>query len=177
MQCTPSFPPPFPFLLVSYSHFLYPPYLKLPPSFIVLFSSRALSHIVSHSIMFLLDAFTFSFYQHSLFFLCLFSSFINFFHFFPLTFLLGFIPTHFNSTPPPPTFLFLLLSSLFNPCFSLPLLLWSLTYLFGADIVVFMRAASPTAAEGSPLSLALVAVLGLVRQMDIWTKTEKKQTN
>lgn len=30
-------------------------------------------------------------------------------------------------------------------------------YLFGADIVVFMRAASPTAAEGRPHNLALVA--------------------
>lgn len=51
---------------------------------------------------------------------------------------------------------------------------WFLTYLFGADIVVFMRAASPTAAEGRPHNLALVAALGLVRQTDVWTKTNKE---
>lgn len=97
MQCTPPFPPPFPFLLVLYSHFLYSPYLKLPPSFIVLFSSRALSHIVSHSIMFLLGAFTFSFYQRSLF--SVFSHLLLIFSpFFSFAFLLGSIPTH----PPPP---------------------------------------------------------------------------
>lgn len=64
--------------------------------------------------------------------------------------------------------------SLFIPRCSLPLSLWPLTYLSGADIVVFMRAASPTAAEGRPHNLALVAALGLVRQMDIWTKTSKE---
>lgn len=37
-----------------------------------------------------------------------------------------------------------------------------------------MRAASPTAAEGRPHNLALVAVLGLVRQTDIWTGTNKE---
>lgn len=50
----------------------------------------------------------------------------------------------------------------------------SLTYLFGADIVVFIRAASPTAAEGRPHNLAFVAALGSIRQMDIWNKTKKR---
>jgi len=54
----------------------------------------------------------------------------------------------------------------FSIRFSAPLPLRSLTYLFGADIVVFMRAASPTAAEGRPNNLALVAALRLVRQMN-----------
>lgn len=57
---------------------------------------------------------------------------------------------------------------------AIPFSLWSLTYLFGADIVVFMRAASPAAAEGRPHNLALVAALGLVGRTDIWTKTNKE---
>lgn len=178
--------PPLPFahsrVPLSSHHPLYlklPPYF--PPSFPLLLSSSTLRHLSSHSIMLLLDAFSLSHFTHIhfpsplflpspfislLFFTCLFCSP----PYCPLN------PRSISHSQFPSSFLLPLpdFSSLFIPCCSLPLSLWSLTYLFGADIVVFMRAASPTAAEGRPHNLALVAALGLVRQTDIWTEANKE---
>lgn len=161
----------------------HPLYSRLPASFPSLLSSFcSLRHLFSHSIMLLLDAFSFSHFTHIHFpsprFLP--SPFI----FLPFSYLPYLFPSPLPSKPafnfpfpisllisPPSPWLFLPFSSLV----ALFLLsLWSLTYLFGADIVVFMRAASPTAAEGRPHNLALVAALGLVRQTDIWTETNRE---
>lgn len=82
------------------------------------------------------------------------------------------LPFHLLHSKHMLNFLFeaLLLSIFFSPFvaillllsfIAIPFSLWSLTYLFGADIVVFMRAASPAAAEGRPHNLALVAALWL----------------
>lgn len=171
------------FLLLAHSRVPlsshHPLYSKLPPSFPLSFPlllcPNTLRHLFSHSIMLLLDAFfPFLFYPHplSLHFLFNFPPYFS-------TIVPSLSASHPTLTFPFPISLLIPPSfpCLFIPCCSLPLSLWSLTYLFGADIVVFMRAASPTAAEGRPHNLALVAALGLVRQMDIWIKTSKETNN
>lgn len=171
-----------------FSH--HPLYSKLPPSFPPSFPSFALPKHSQTSLLALSSVtsrciFPLSFYPH------------------PLSPSLSFSPSPFTlhiffiCSPPycplnlrsishsqfPSSFLlpFPDFSSPFQPLVALfppSLWLWSLTYLFGADVVVFMRAASPAAAEGRPHNLALVAALGLVRQTDVYgPRPIKTQTN
>lgn len=155
--CTPlslhHFPPlPLAHIRVPLSSH-HPLYSKHPASFPLLLSPGTVRHLASHSIMLVLDAFSASHFTH-----------IRFPPFPPPPPPIA-IEAHVKFPIPifPPNFSSLSWTSLFIPCCSSPLSLWSLTYLFGADIVVFMRAASPAAAEGRPHNLALVAALGLFR--------------
>lgn len=175
---------------IAHIHTLLP--LSLPP----LCLAHIKAPLFSHHILCLKLTFSFHFFLLSLSTIIhLFSSLLLLMHF-----SFHFTKIHFPSpTPSPPPFIFSLSHTALLTCVQAPVcnfpsnfwslfltlllfssriaaafLLWSLTYLFGADIVVFMRAASPTATEGCPLNLALVAALGLVSQTDIRAETNNK---